>query len=227
MRITGGKSRTRTHRPAGYQKGQWKMMSDRSGQTFLNSDIKTEWTGLKVAKSEWEPRHPQEYVRGVVDDYAVRDARPRPDLLETLTFQADFDLIVERDNEIITDRDGNELTLREGANSTIGQEYTVTDKRITLYGGDLGEDKYVSFLDLNLVLDDLTQRDNLRISYAKDGDAFTIMSDGVTRDILDNLTSGSTTRISIGQTLRYIELEILSPSQVTVTYTVDAFALYQ
>ncbi len=227
MRITGGKSRTRTHRPAGYQKGQWKMMSDRSGQTFLNSDIRTEWTGLKVAKHEWEPRHPQEYVRGVVDDYAVRDARPRPDLLETLAFQADFDLISERDNEIITDRDGNELTLREGVNSTLGQEYTVTDKSISLYGGDLGEDKYVSFLDLNLVLDDLTQRDNLRISYSQEGKAPVLMTDGVTRDILDNLTSGSTTRISIGQTLRYIELEILSPSQVTVTYTVDAFALYQ
>ena len=117
--------------------------------------------------------------------------------------------------------------MREGANSTIGQEYTVTDKRITLYGGDLGEDKYVSFLDLNLVLDDLTQRDYLRISYAQDNGTFTLMADGVTRDILDNLNSGSTTRIPIGQTLRYIELEILSPSQVTVTYTVDAFALYQ
>jgi len=227
MRITGSKSKKRTHRPSGFTHGQWKMASDRSGRAYLNSDIRTEWTGLKVGKDEWEPRHPQEYVRGVVDNYAVRDARPRPDLLETLTFQADFDLIVERDNEIITDRDGNELTLREGANSTIGQEYTVTDKRITLYGGDLGEDKYVSFLDLDLVVNDLTQRPNLRISYAEDGDSFTLVNDGVTRDILDNLVSGELTRIPIGQTLRYIEIEILSPTLVTVTYTVDAFTLYQ
>jgi len=227
MRITGSKSKKRTHRPSGYSHGQWKMTSDRSGQAFLNSDIKTEWTGLKVAKHEWEPRHPQEYVRGVVDDYAVRDARPRPDLLSALSFQADFDLVSERDGEIVTDRDGNELTLREGANSTIGQEYTVTDTRITLYGGDLGSDKYVSFLDLTLTIDDLTQRDNLRISYAKDGDAFTVMADGVTQDMLENLVSGSSTRFSIGQTLRYIELEILSPTPVTVTYTVGAFALYQ
>lgn len=227
MRITGGKSKKRTHRPAGYQKGQWKMMSDRSGQTFLNSDIKTEWTGLKVAKHEWEPRHPQEYVRGVVDDYAVRDARPRPDLLATLSVTFDIDELVDRDGEILVDRVGNILTERGGDNSTIGTEYTSTGETVDLYRVDLSTSKYVSFLDLNLTLDDTALRERLRLRYSNDAVTWTEINDTLTRDILDNLAMGTLTRLSISKTFRYLELQIASPTSVTVTYTVDAFTLYQ
>lgn len=52
------------------------MISDRSGFRYPASEIVRQWDGLLVAKREEEPRHPQEFVRGVVDDYAVRNPRP-------------------------------------------------------------------------------------------------------------------------------------------------------
>jgi len=34
------------------------------------------WDGLWVHKSEWEPRHPQDFVKGVKDHQAVSEPRP-------------------------------------------------------------------------------------------------------------------------------------------------------
>jgi hypothetical protein len=32
--------------------------------------MKQEWTGLMVCKADWEPRHPQDFARGVKDEIA-------------------------------------------------------------------------------------------------------------------------------------------------------------
>lgn len=37
-----------------------------------------EWNGLRVHRRHWEPRHPQDFVRGVADEQSVPNARPRP-----------------------------------------------------------------------------------------------------------------------------------------------------
>lgn len=58
------------------QVGSYKMVCDRSGQTFDASEMRKEWTGLWVHESYWEPRHPQEFVRGVADDRRVPVSRP-------------------------------------------------------------------------------------------------------------------------------------------------------
>lgn len=227
MRITGAKSTKRTNRPSGYTRGQWKMQSDRSGKAYLVQDIRTEWTGIKVGKDEFEPRHPQEYVRGVVDDYAVRDARPRADLLTALSASFDANELSDRDGAFLVDRDGNEIVVRGGGDSVIGTEYTNSGTTIAIYNADLGSSKYVSFLDLNLTLESVTLRQHLRLSHSADSVTWTEINDGLTRDILDNLAAGTLTRIAIGDTFRYIKLEIISPTSVSATYTVDAFTMYQ
>lgn len=43
---------------------------------MLASETRKEWNGLRVHKDYWEPRHPQEFVRGRRDDQLVSDARP-------------------------------------------------------------------------------------------------------------------------------------------------------
>jgi hypothetical protein len=36
------------------------------------------WSGLRVCWEDWETRHPQDFVRGRIDQQAVYDGRPEP-----------------------------------------------------------------------------------------------------------------------------------------------------
>lgn len=71
MRLNSG-ARAKRNR----SKGDYLVVSDRSGIAYPANEIVRQWDGLLVHKSEEEPRHPQEFVRGVVDDYTVRDLKP-------------------------------------------------------------------------------------------------------------------------------------------------------
>jgi hypothetical protein len=54
---------------------------DRTGMKVRMSQTRKEWNGLRVWVGVWEPRHPQDFVRGRKDDVSVPDARPRqPDV---------------------------------------------------------------------------------------------------------------------------------------------------
>jgi hypothetical protein len=55
----------------GWRPGDWLYQCQRCGFTKYASQIKQGWTGLRVCSTCWEPRHPQEFVRGVRDDMAV------------------------------------------------------------------------------------------------------------------------------------------------------------
>ncbi len=43
---------------------------------FHASDLKERWDGLMVCKQDWEPRHPQDFLRTPVDDQSVAWTRP-------------------------------------------------------------------------------------------------------------------------------------------------------
>ena len=57
----------KTKSPGWKSGGHW-VECQRTGRVVRNYDIRKEWTGLLVAKEEWEPRHPQEFIRGIVDN---------------------------------------------------------------------------------------------------------------------------------------------------------------
>lgn len=59
--------------------GDWLYVCQRCGFTKYASEIRKEWTGLRVCNKCWEPRHPQEHVRGRHDDMTVPFANPRSD----------------------------------------------------------------------------------------------------------------------------------------------------
>ncbi|MCF4166336.1 hypothetical protein L2U69_11830 [Zavarzinia compransoris] len=60
-----------------YIPGDHWVICDRTGFKVRASETRKEWNGLRVWNKVWEPRHPQDFVRGRADDQAVRDARPR------------------------------------------------------------------------------------------------------------------------------------------------------
>lgn len=56
----------------GYEHGQWNAICDRCGFKYKSRQIRREWTGLRVCSGAdtnncWEPRHPQDFVRGKAD----------------------------------------------------------------------------------------------------------------------------------------------------------------
>jgi hypothetical protein len=49
--------------------GTWNATCDACGRKFKASRLRKRWDGFMVCEREWEPRHPQDFVR----------ARPSPD----------------------------------------------------------------------------------------------------------------------------------------------------
>ncbi len=48
-----------------YSPGDWNAKCDRCGQTFRGSMLRKTWQGLWVCLKDWEPRHPQDFVKSV------------------------------------------------------------------------------------------------------------------------------------------------------------------
>lgn len=53
-----------------------RVICDRSGFERHIEDCRMEWNGMLVRASDWEPRHPQDFVRGVPDGKPVEIIRP-------------------------------------------------------------------------------------------------------------------------------------------------------
>jgi hypothetical protein len=72
--------------------------------------------GLIVAPERWEPQHPQDFVRGVVDDQTVPQARPRQknQFVITATYVTAF-----------TPRGGNTITVDSVEGFSVGDRVTV------------------------------------------------------------------------------------------------------
>lgn len=62
-----------------YVKGQWNAVCQRCGFEHKSGNIRKEWTGLMVCKSCWEPRHPQDFVTGRIDNQTPPWTSPEPD----------------------------------------------------------------------------------------------------------------------------------------------------
>lgn len=64
-----------------YQHGDFNRICDRCGFKVKASDTRKEWNGSIVCASHYDERHPQDFLRGKMDRFAVQDARPMPDQL--------------------------------------------------------------------------------------------------------------------------------------------------
>lgn len=59
-----------------YRHGDHYVICDVCGFKFYGSQTRKRWDGVRVCKADWEPRHPQDEVRGRRDRQSVPDARP-------------------------------------------------------------------------------------------------------------------------------------------------------
>lgn len=60
-----------------FELGQHNADCDRCGFTFKARQLRKEWNGLRVCGDCWEPRHPQDSLRGKPDRQANDWSRPR------------------------------------------------------------------------------------------------------------------------------------------------------
>ena len=61
----------------GYIPGDFWRICDRCGGQFRQSATRMTWDKLMVCNSCWEPRNPQDFVKGKKDNQAVPNPRPR------------------------------------------------------------------------------------------------------------------------------------------------------
>jgi hypothetical protein len=59
-----------------YRAGDHYKICDVCGFKVRASETRKRWDGLIVCLPDWEPRHPQDLVRGKVDRQNVTDPRP-------------------------------------------------------------------------------------------------------------------------------------------------------
>jgi hypothetical protein len=61
-----------------YKKGSWNVIDDVSGFKHKAHRLRKRWDGVYVSKDNWEPRHPQDFLRARKDNMSVPWTRPRP-----------------------------------------------------------------------------------------------------------------------------------------------------
>ena len=54
-----------------YKKGDWNVICDVSGKKLRASQTRLRWDGLRVQKSDYEERHPQDFIRAVQDNPSI------------------------------------------------------------------------------------------------------------------------------------------------------------
>ena len=71
----------------GYEPGNYWFICDRCGFAYRIKEGRTTWDNLLVCEEDWEPRHAQDFIRGVPDNQAPRgQSRPEPtDTFEEVT----------------------------------------------------------------------------------------------------------------------------------------------
>jgi len=218
-------------------KRQHKMVSDRSGFVFPANEVVRQWDGLLVHKDEEEPRHPQEFVRGVVDDYAVRNPRPRAPYEATL-FEGDaksFLYLVDRDGNELVDRDGNFLVTRDQTLSISDNLYLVDRDGNELVDRDgnllVTREQAFSISD-NIILANLGlvkdisrvifsfsalsgSKDRLNIYTSEDGVEYTGLTSPFV-DIVRGFQVGDVVSVSIGRRAQYVAMRFDSIDGSTI-----------
>lgn len=61
-----------------FAKGQWNAVCDRCGLKHKSSELREEWTGLRVCGLCFEVRHPQTLIRMPIEDVTPQWTRPEP-----------------------------------------------------------------------------------------------------------------------------------------------------
>ena len=60
----------------GWRSGRHLVVDDESGKVLWDDQVRKRWDGALVESSQYETRHPQEFVKAKQDPYPLKDTRP-------------------------------------------------------------------------------------------------------------------------------------------------------
>ena len=90
--------------------GNWNAACFQCGRKFKASEMLKHWQGYYVCVDHWEPRHPQDFVRGVADKPAAPWVQQETDtFIDVTQILATDDDLSSSDTWLTTD-DGEVLT---------------------------------------------------------------------------------------------------------------------
>ena len=89
-----------------YVKGDWKTVCDVCGREYLASQLQKRWDNLMVCMNDWEPRQPQDFVRGTADIQAPPWTKPEQSdvFLDDVTIDTEYDIALDIQSD--SDPDG-------------------------------------------------------------------------------------------------------------------------
>lgn len=112
-----------------FQSGSWNLYCDVCSKKIKASDAKQRWDGFIVCPEDWEPRHPQDFVKAKIDKISVPFARPVEQIIYNTTYGA-FDVVKYTDICYISSN-----PIRH-----IGDTFVFGDTTFTAYKGKLFTD---------------------------------------------------------------------------------------
>lgn len=59
-----------------YKKGAFNALCDGCGFKFKSTELRLRWDGFMMCQWDWNPRQPQDFVRGIPDPQAIPWSRP-------------------------------------------------------------------------------------------------------------------------------------------------------
>lgn len=69
-----------------YKKGSWNVVCDVCGVQYKSDEVRKRWDGLIVCERDWEPDHPQKFLRVKSDGHPVPFIRQEPEIDHTQNY---------------------------------------------------------------------------------------------------------------------------------------------
>lgn len=117
--------------------GAWNALCDRCKFKFKNYELKKTWDGFYVCEECWEPRHPQDFVRGVEDNPSVPWSRPDDNPDDGITYVGDADTTLDSSSDTMQVY-STDLTTNRTVNLSISFDAQDTGKRFQIFRRDGG-----------------------------------------------------------------------------------------
>ena len=198
---------------------------DNTGLRILSGDSRKQWDNQIVWKGQFDERNPQEFVRGVVDNFAVMEARPEsPDSVTLATATVT--------NQQITGTGLTLVSLDTGALNYLSFiQFNVTSLEIDtpvvlLFGNQvlvLGNNVLFSgtqFVTYNGSFGATGAQ--VFIETSTDNVTWTAVGDPLTQILIAQTQVGTQIQVPVGRSARYVRVRLVYPTAQTIRVSVTA-----
>jgi hypothetical protein len=199
---------------------------DNTGLRILSGDSRKQWDNQIVWKGQFDERNPQEFVRGVVDNFAVMDARPESPDSVVLATGAVIDAQLTGGAVTLLQLDAGSLKYVSFVRFTItkfglilpvflqvGNDTLVDGNGDVLTAGN-------EFIDKTTIFHQFAT--GLRIETSNDAVTWADIDDPLTRLLLDRARIGEAIELGIGRNARYVRIVSTITPPETIEYSVSA-----